>query len=303
MSLINYHEMTLDEPRDSPARRQQFMVICTVISILFLHGCITGGVFQSIEVTRGVFPGGHFIYKYAQRDYAASMSLEQHITQQDLKGSHLLLPPTTNDDKDNDNDNDNVKEKTTETKNPFGIYHLYLDNPTIMGGRRQRWMTGLLLVNTDDDDHNNNKNNNNGEDTNKKHTTSPNDSIQTFLLSKNKNIPTITPEQERDLPVMELWPKVPYEQGYLPSTDALILSFPFTNGFVSALVFSYKVIRIMMMMMMMFLDIGYNFAFFCFVFAFWYTILTHQLVPFPPPKKSPHRSSSETHPPKKMNTR
>lgn len=65
--LLNYHEMTMNEPRDSPAKRKQFLVICTVIFGMFTHAVITAGALNSIEIKEGIFPGGFFIYKYATR--------------------------------------------------------------------------------------------------------------------------------------------------------------------------------------------------------------------------------------------
>lgn len=65
--LMNYHELTMNEPRDSPARRKQFLVICTVMAGMFTHGVMTAGAFNSMDIKEGIFPGGHFVYKYAKR--------------------------------------------------------------------------------------------------------------------------------------------------------------------------------------------------------------------------------------------
>ena len=65
--LLNYHEMTMDEPRDSPARRQQFQVICTIMAGMFIHSVITAGAFMTIHIQEGVFPGGEFMYRYDER--------------------------------------------------------------------------------------------------------------------------------------------------------------------------------------------------------------------------------------------
>jgi hypothetical protein len=55
--ILNYHEMTMNEPRDSPARRQQFKVICTIMAGMFIHSVITAGAFMTIHIKEGVFPG------------------------------------------------------------------------------------------------------------------------------------------------------------------------------------------------------------------------------------------------------
>ena len=65
--LMNYHELTMNEPRDSPARRQQFLVICTVMAGVFVHSCVMAGVFSSMDIKEGVFPGGEFVYRYTVR--------------------------------------------------------------------------------------------------------------------------------------------------------------------------------------------------------------------------------------------
>lgn len=65
--LMNYHELTMNEPRDSPARRKQFLVICTVMGGMFLHSIMTAGAFNSIDIKEGIFPGGTFVYKFAKR--------------------------------------------------------------------------------------------------------------------------------------------------------------------------------------------------------------------------------------------
>ena len=76
---LNYHELTLNEPRDSPAKRQQHLVICTIMGVLFLHGGITAGLFHPISIEKGEFPGGEFTHKFLTRDYAASSGVQRAI--------------------------------------------------------------------------------------------------------------------------------------------------------------------------------------------------------------------------------
>ena len=192
--LMNYHEMTMNEPRNSPARRQQFLVICTVMAAFFAHSCLTSGIFQSIEPKESVFPGGYFVYKFAQRDYAASSSLAKRIR-----------------------DDLNFK---SEYDGDELIYHIYLDDPNRMGGRRQRWMTGILV----------------GDDDVGK-------TQMEQLQTKNVDILAnpVSEEDMEELAAIDLWKRIPYETVDLPSVDSLVVQFPFTNGFVSALILSYKV--------------------------------------------------------------
>jgi hypothetical protein len=65
--MLNYHEMTMNEPRNSPARRQQYLIICTVMAVAFLHSVITAGGCSTIDIREGIFPGGDFVYRLSQR--------------------------------------------------------------------------------------------------------------------------------------------------------------------------------------------------------------------------------------------
>jgi hypothetical protein len=194
--LLNYHEMTMNEPRNSPARQKQFLVICTVMAAMFAHSCMTSGLFMPLDINthNGVFPGGFYTYKSANRDYAAAMSLHKTI-RQDL-----------------------------DFKSEYGgddlVYHIYLDDPTQLGGRRQRWTSGILV----------------GEDQTAKEQMEK-------LLSKNDAIYAnpLTADDYEQFAATELWPRLPYDSADLESVDALVLNFPFTNGFVSSLVLSYRV--------------------------------------------------------------
>jgi hypothetical protein len=65
--LLNYHEMTMTEDRDSPARKKQFLVICTVMAGVFVHSMLTSGAISKVDIKEGVFPGGTFVYKFTSR--------------------------------------------------------------------------------------------------------------------------------------------------------------------------------------------------------------------------------------------
>jgi hypothetical protein len=203
--IMNYHELTMNEPRNSPAKRQQFMVICTVMVAMFAYSCVTSGALLSIDPVQGVFPGGNYIYKFAARDYAASPSLARYIRKDDLQFTGM------------------------ESVGDELMYYLFLDDPSRMGGRRQRFMTGMLMGTrsvggSDDQDEKEAE-------------------YMKTLLSKNPALlaKPIQKEEYAELSAMELWARLPYETADLPSVDALVLHFPFTNGFVSALILGYKV--------------------------------------------------------------
>jgi len=195
---MNYHEMTMNEPRHSPQKRKQFLVICTIMAAVFFYTCMTSGMFLAIEPTVGTFEGGEYMYKMASRDYAASQGLGKHIRKAvlGLKSEYAV------DD---------------------ALYHVYLDNPPRMGGRRQRWMSGLLSRTTPPE-----------------YTQTLKDKAQEFADSGKS---PILPEDTFDVPASEVWDQLPFQRAELPeSVKALVLPFAFTNGFVSALIHSYKII-------------------------------------------------------------
>lgn len=65
--LMDYHQMTMNEPRDSPARKKQYLVICCVMAGVFVYTLLTSGALSSVPITVQTFPGGTFIYKNSTR--------------------------------------------------------------------------------------------------------------------------------------------------------------------------------------------------------------------------------------------
>lgn len=195
--LLNYHELAIDESRDSPARRKQFLVICAVIVTFTLHSIFTSGLLLPVEVKQATFPGGEFIHKHSRRDYAASMSLLHHVAG-DLK----------------------IKERHYEDI----MYNVYLDDPLVIMGRAQRFASGILL-----------------NDSTKTTQQETNEERKSILMGKNQEITEPTPEEIKELPTYELWGKLKYHSHEFPQVKAAVVQFSFTNGFVSALIHSYKV--------------------------------------------------------------
>mmetsp|Transcript_22526 Transcript_22526/g.25642 ORF Transcript_22526/g.25642 Transcript_22526/m.25642 type:complete len:437 (+) Transcript_22526:600-1910(+) len=116
--LLDYHAMTMDEPRNSPARRQQYLVICAIMAGAFGYSLITAGALDPMTITTTDFPGGTFYYKSSTRDYAATHGLWDEM------GTALNI-----------------------SRNDYSdlVYALYLDNPMEVGGGQQRFATGLLF--------------------------------------------------------------------------------------------------------------------------------------------------------------
>jgi hypothetical protein len=190
--MMNYHEMTMNEPRDSPARRRQYLIICTIMAAVMAHALIQAGALVGVSVeTDGSFPGGSLVYKFTTRDYAASNSLKESI-QKDLG-----------------------LKSNAETVDM--LYGLYLDDPNELSGRAQRFAYGLL---TD---------------------SGSSDEAKTLMALNDERTPATAVELE-DLGAAFLWPKLTFEQTKLPATSALVATFPYTNGFVSAMMLGLKVI-------------------------------------------------------------
>ena len=65
--MINYHELTMNEPRDSPARKQQNMVIMILGFAFISAGLLNNGVLTPIVFEETVIPGGEYVYKLVQK--------------------------------------------------------------------------------------------------------------------------------------------------------------------------------------------------------------------------------------------
>ena len=96
------------------------------------------------------------------------------------------------------------------------LYSLYLDDPMKMGGSRQRFATGILVD---------------------KRGKAKKDK----LMGMNEEIRNTVYDENEDLSIQKRWKLIEYKSVSLPSVDAAVVQFPFTNGFVSALTHSYKV--------------------------------------------------------------
>jgi hypothetical protein len=96
------------------------------------------------------------------------------------------------------------------------LYSVFLDSPMAMGGATQRFATGILVDKT-------------GRDKKKQ------------LMGMNEGIRAIKYTDDDDYSVENVWKQIEYKSTSLPSLDAAVVQFPFTNGFVSALTHSYKV--------------------------------------------------------------
>jgi hypothetical protein len=104
------------------------------------------------------------------------------------------------------------------------IYSVYLDDPNLMSGRRQRFACGLLASGMSGTDKNDVADR------------------QAKLLATNKGRVPPTKLELVDDGAFTLWPKLEYKQTVLPATKALVVQFPFTNGFLSAMILGWKIL-------------------------------------------------------------
>lgn len=209
--LMNYHGLTIEESKNSPQRRYQFIVICSIIAFCFTYSVYISGILLTIEPYETEFPGGIFCYKQISRDYAASMGIGRRL-QKDI----LEAFPEEEDAAKEISVTD--RKKIIEDK----IFHVYLDNPEDVSGLHQRSMSGVLV----------------SDDIDKLSYCDPLFEKNPALL-REKKLYQHEPASEKK--ASELFQQTIYESATLPSVDSLAIKFPFSNGFLSALVFSYKV--------------------------------------------------------------
>ncbi len=215
MVLMNYHEMTMAESKDSPQRRYQFIVICSVIAFGFTYSVYISGILLTIQPFETKFPGGTFCYKDLTRDYAASGGLSRRL-QKDV----LQAFPEVNSD-----DNDAEQKKALKARKKMiedKIYNIYLDNPEDVGGNKQRFMGGVLAS---------------GGAERKSYCDPLFEKNPT--LARNKKLHAHEPESEKG--VSDLFDEAVYQSVTLPSVDSVAIKFTYSDGFASALALSYKV--------------------------------------------------------------
>jgi len=169
----------------------------------FSYIVMTSGAMLSIEPTMGIFPGGSFCYKIDHRDYAASMGM----------GRQVMMDATRTAEEHRFT---NVERRQVEHM----LHHVFLDNPFEIEGRDLRWATGMLVG---------------GDMTNL-----TNDLMALNTQGKKKKREP-TAEEVLDLSAEDIMNMLPYHTTHLPSVDSLVLQFPHSHGFGSALVTSYKV--------------------------------------------------------------
>jgi hypothetical protein len=216
--MMSYHEMMVNQPQDPSARRQQFLIICALIVFPIAFHVLWSGLIDPVTGTQGPFPGGNFCYKFVIRDYSAGIQHGHRIAQQwamDTLNSEEKESPKKLK-REEKNEYNKLNKKALDT-----IYNVYLDDPLRMGGTRQRFMTGMLVSDADKAE------------------------FCDRIMENNENIERLARQKmhipHEDKSAGEVFAETMYQYVDLPSVDSLVVGFPCTYGFVSSLIFSYKV--------------------------------------------------------------
>lgn len=210
--MLNYHELTMNEPRDSPARRKQFLVICAVMVSVLLHSAITAGALESVKIESEstYFPGGEFLYKPLVRDYAATGGMLRSIAEDvgAVKDGGWGA---------------GIAQGEGDVTMGGVLFAVYLDSDSGVQVGERRFLTGALLGCAEGCIA--------GKDA---------DELRQTLLAKNEGM-----KAEADMREKGEWQEyvsnIPYEAGKFPRAPAAVTRFPYTGGFVSALVHQFKV--------------------------------------------------------------
>jgi len=233
--MLNYHELTLDEPKNSPAKRKQFVIITTIMITLLVYHAMHAGVFYSMDIltstsdqanANNLFEGGEFLYKLMTKDYAASGGTLRTV-KEDL-GLDLTLS----------------EGESTELEMELGIiadgdeggevdlfYTVFMDDPGNVPGGKCRFAGGVLFPPSF-------------------HSKEGRERIKSRLLRVNEDIlrakrglsgdgggssggGAVEDNHSRN---------VEYRVGNLPKVEVAVAQHPFTDGAFSALLQSYKII-------------------------------------------------------------
>eukprot|EP00579_Thalassiosira_antarctica_P008677 CAMPEP_0201889628 /NCGR_PEP_ID=MMETSP0902-20130614/30446_1 /ASSEMBLY_ACC=CAM_ASM_000551 /TAXON_ID=420261 /ORGANISM="Thalassiosira antarctica, Strain CCMP982" /LENGTH=296 /DNA_ID=CAMNT_0048420265 /DNA_START=99 /DNA_END=989 /DNA_ORIENTATION=- len=124
----------MNEPRDSPQRRKQFLVISAIMVVLPLHAALNAGVLTTLAISEGTFPGGEFVYKSMMKDYAASTGTLRTVS------ADLGIA------EDGGSGNLIIREEGVPLDTADLLYSILLDDTGLVPGGMTRFMSGALLA-------------------------------------------------------------------------------------------------------------------------------------------------------------
>jgi hypothetical protein len=113
-----------------------------------------------------------------------------------------------------------IKTRQNDDEHPNPLYTLYMDSPASLSADRLRFAVGHLALTADSKRIN-----------------------REVLMKKNKDIVVpLSTKELNDLAVTEIWSRLVYKTVQLPRMkQALVTHLPFNDGFLSALLFTYKI--------------------------------------------------------------
>jgi hypothetical protein len=213
---VSYHELTHNQPRDTADQRKQYLVICVIGAAFFFNSLLTSGLLEPVRINDGIYPGGFFVYKKLERDYASTGGSFRRVTE-DLHNSIT---------QDNKIKKDSYSNDIYQAYEPY-LHAVYVDNLEYqVPSGTERYFSGILIDKSQI-------------------------AWQNALMDLNKSIiaPNPSPnnnekkekKDEERLSFSEMFSSTKYEIADLPSLRASVAVFPYTNGFVSALLHQYKV--------------------------------------------------------------
>jgi len=182
--LLNYHELTIDEPRNSLQQKKQFLVVTVGGFAVLLNALVHAGLFEPVQIYKnGIYPGGEFVYKQYEGDYASTGGLMREVKEDLGIGDYDPL------DKGNGL-----------------VFSVFLDNMEVLvPSGKERSFTGILIDKTQKD-------------------------LKKILLEKKTELTEDNENLQRS-----------YTVGDLPSVKSFVVKFAYTDGFISALIHTYKI--------------------------------------------------------------
>lgn len=98
-----------------------------------VHAALNAGILSSLNIDNGTFPGGEFVYKLMQKDYAASTGTLRTVADdlgivEEGGGSNLLIA-----------EKEGINLDTADL-----LYSVFLDDTNIIPGGKTRFASGLL---------------------------------------------------------------------------------------------------------------------------------------------------------------
>lgn len=211
---ISYHELAASSNQNSKVvqdqNRKYYLVLCVLGFGVFFHATIRAGIFESVAIDgdHGIYPGGSFVFKEIVRDYVASGGVMRMIENDLIKAFESLT-----DDGNENTTTPIVKEGDADEY----LYSIFVDNldkdSRVVPDADKRFFAGIV-------------------------TDKAGKEMKDILLNYANNI---RKKKVDDLNRMEELEELPYHVGKLPSVRAAVATFPYTGGFISALLNQYKV--------------------------------------------------------------